>query len=165
MWRGKEGWRGLMEEGRSMREGEEGDRGRSESGLDRRSDIEADKKKKWKGEEEEKEEGRGDGEGAEKLMALREGEEVREGVERLMGKYPVMVCACATPPSSSVGTGSTAGSWQCSRTFFPPVAVFHTRHPSGPPLLHELRAVYGRVPALVELSVQARAPVPEKWRR
>ncbi|CAI5504168.1 unnamed protein product [Closterium sp. Naga37s-1] len=249
MRRGEGGWRGLMEEGGG---------GRKERRLERRSNTEADRREKGKGEEEEEEggedgEGAAEGEGSVRAVAeeaLREWEEVREGVERVMGKYPVMVCGycpevhvgaaghkglfsvlrCSVASSSAVLQDSVHLSRHCHHhqqgqqaallpfssnpvfnsriarisqlttrpaslcppcsqvrlcnaskqqwrhgqhrwqsavlaDLLPPVPVYHTRHPCGPPLLHELRAFYGRVPALVELCVQAGAPVPDKWRR
>lgn len=44
-----------------------------------------------------------------------------------------------------------------------PNYVWHVRHPSGPPLCNNLKRYYGKAPALVELCVQAGAPVPEQY--
>ncbi|CAI7731120.1 unnamed protein product [Closterium sp. NIES-53] len=174
---GAGGWRGVMEEGG----------GRMERRLERRSNTEVGWKEKGKGEEEEKGgvdgEGAAEGEGSVREVAeeaLREWEEVREGVERVMGKYPVMVCGYC--PEVHVGAAghkvrlcnASKQQWRHGQhgwqpaalsDLLPPVPVYHMRHPSGPPLLHELRPFYGRVPALLELCVQAGAPVPDKWRR
>ncbi|CAI5530609.1 unnamed protein product [Closterium sp. Naga37s-1] len=189
MRRGEGGWRGLMEEGRRGREEEEGDRDRVERAFERRSDTEADREEKGKVDEEEEEEEGGEdgeegteGEGSVREMAeeaLREWEGLREGVERVMGKYPVMVCGYC--PEVHVGAAghkvrlcnASKQQWRHGQhgwqpavlaDLLPPVPVYHTRHPSGPPLLHELRPFYGRVPALLELCVQAGAPVPASWR-
>ncbi|CAI5936346.1 unnamed protein product [Closterium sp. NIES-65] len=183
MRRGEGGWRVLVEEGGG---------GKMERWLESRCNTEVDRKEKGKGEEkEEKEEEEGGEDGDEAAEgqgslrevaeeALREWQAVREGVERVMGKYPVMVCGYC--PEVHVGAAghkvrlcnASKQQWRHGQhgwqpavlaDLLPPVPVYHTRHPSGPPLLHELRAFYGRVPALVELCVQAGAPVPDKWRR
>ncbi|CAI5459365.1 unnamed protein product [Closterium sp. Yama58-4] len=179
MRRGEGGWRGVMEEG---------DGGGMERRLEQRSNTEADWKEIGKGEEEEEEggedgEGAAEGEGSLREVAeeaLREWEELREGVEGLMGKYPVLVCGYC--PEVHVGAAghkvrlcnASKQQWRHGQhgwqpavlaDLLPPVPVYHARHPCGPPLLHELRAFYGHVPALVELCVQAGAPVPDKWRR
>ncbi|CAI5495439.1 unnamed protein product [Closterium sp. Naga37s-1] len=87
-----------MEEGRRGRKEEEGNGAKIGRGLERRNDLEAEKERKRKGkvaEEEEGEEGAAEQEGGLREVAeeaLREWEEVRDGLRRLMGKYPVMVC-------------------------------------------------------------------------
>ncbi|GJP35515.1 hypothetical protein CLOM_g20025, partial [Closterium sp. NIES-68] len=97
MRRGEEGWRGDMgESGRRRQEESEG--GRSERGLERRREQEEDKEGRGKVEQEvgeEDREGAEEGEGSVRELAeevLWEWQQLREGVERLMAKYPVMVC-------------------------------------------------------------------------
>lgn len=45
-----------------------------------------------------------------------------------------------------------------------PNYVWHVRDTSGPPLCNNLKRYYGKAPAVVELCVQAGAPVPEQYR-
>ncbi|KAJ8420832.1 hypothetical protein Cgig2_013916 [Carnegiea gigantea] len=45
-----------------------------------------------------------------------------------------------------------------------PNYVWHVRNPCGPPLRNNLKRYYGKAPAVVELCVQAGAPVPDQYR-
>ncbi|XP_057516595.1 APO protein 3, mitochondrial [Amaranthus tricolor] len=45
-----------------------------------------------------------------------------------------------------------------------PNYVWHVRDPSGPPLANNLKRYFGKAPAVLEMCVQAGAPIPEQYR-
>ncbi|KAF5743648.1 APO protein 3 mitochondrial [Tripterygium wilfordii] len=45
-----------------------------------------------------------------------------------------------------------------------PNYVWHVRDPDGPPLRNSLKRYYGKAPAVIELCVQAGAPIPDQYR-
>ena len=45
-----------------------------------------------------------------------------------------------------------------------PNYVWHMRDPHGPALDNNLKGYYGKTPAVVELCVQAGAPIPDQYR-
>jgi hypothetical protein len=104
---------------------------------------------------------------------------VRRGAGKLMSKYRVHVCGYC--PELHVGPKGTKTCdcfaykhqmrsghhhWQEASIddVVPPVYVWHLRDRCGPPLLTELRVFYGAAPAIVELCVQAGAPVPAQYK-
>lgn len=106
-------------------------------------------------------------------------EKVRWGVTKLMRKYTVK--ACGYCPEVHVGPwghnaklcGEFKHQWRDGKhgwqdatvdEVFPPNYVWHVRDPKGPPLKSSLQRFYGKAPVVVELCVQAGAPVPRKYR-
>ena len=104
---------------------------------------------------------------------------VRRGAEKLMSKYYVQVCGYC--PQLHVGPKGTKTCdcfaykhqmrsghhhWQEASIddLMPPIYVWHLRDRRGPPLLTELRVFYGAAPAIVELCIQAGAPIPEQYK-
>lgn len=106
-------------------------------------------------------------------------EKVRWGVTKLMRKYTVK--ACGYCPEVHVGPwghnaklcGEFKHQWRDGKhgwqdatvdEVFPPNYVWHVRDPKGPPLKSSLKRFYGKAPVVVEVCVQAGAPVPNKYR-
>lgn len=105
-------------------------------------------------------------------------EKVRRGVTKLMKKYSVK--ACGYCPEVHVGPwghnaklcGEFKHQWRDGKhgwqdatvdEVFPPNYVWHVEDPKGPPLKSALRRFYGKVPAVVQVCVQAGARVPKKY--
>ncbi|KAL8228857.1 hypothetical protein R6Q57_013757 [Mikania cordata] len=106
-------------------------------------------------------------------------EKVRWGVTKLMRKYTVK--ACGYCPEVHVGPwghnaklcGEFKHQWRDGKhgwqdatvdEIFPPNYVWHVRDPKGPPLKSSLKRFFGKAPIVVEVCVQAGAPVPRKYR-
>ena len=110
--------------------------------------------------------------------------DMRSGVARLMKKYSVHTCGYC--PEVQVGPkghkvrmcratkhqqrdGQHAWQEATVDDLVPPGYVWHVvADPDGgddpPPLANELKRYYGKAPAVVELCVQAGAPVPAAYR-
>ncbi|XP_076900069.1 APO protein 1, chloroplastic-like isoform X2 [Bidens hawaiensis] len=105
-------------------------------------------------------------------------EKVRWGVTKLMRKYTVK--ACGYCPEVHVGPwghdaklcGEFKHQWRDGKhgwqdatveEVFPPNYVWHVQDPNGPPLKSSLKRFYGKAPIVVEICVQAGAPVPHKY--
>ncbi|XP_072995136.1 APO protein 3, mitochondrial-like [Typha latifolia] len=112
-------------------------------------------------------------------QGMKEWEKMRAGATKLMKKYAVQTCGFC--PEVQVGPkGHRARicqaykhqmrhgqhAWQEASIddLVPPVYVWHVPDPRhGSPLVDELRAYYGKVPATVELFAQAGADVGEEY--
>ncbi|XP_066327670.1 APO protein 3, mitochondrial-like [Miscanthus floridulus] len=108
--------------------------------------------------------------------------DMRSGAARLMKKYSVHTCGYC--PEVQVGPkghkvrmcratkhqqrdGQHAWQEATVDDLVPPNYVWHVADPAGdeaPPLANELKRYYGKAPAVVELCVQAGAPVPAEYR-
>ncbi|CAD5165733.1 unnamed protein product [Musa acuminata subsp. malaccensis] len=105
--------------------------------------------------------------------------DMRSGATKLMKKYSVITCGYC--PEVQVGPKGhkvrmckatkhqfRAGlhAWQEATIddLIRPNYVWHVRDLDGPPLANELKRYYGKAPAIVELCVQAGAPVPKEYR-
>ncbi|KAK9120636.1 hypothetical protein Syun_018253 [Stephania yunnanensis] len=106
--------------------------------------------------------------------------EMRSGAMRIMEKYSVQTCGYC--PEVQVGPKghkakacrgakhqSRAGmhAWQEATIddLIRPNYVWHVKDPNGSsPLDNSLKRYYGKAPAIVELCVQAGAPVPDEYR-
>lgn len=106
-------------------------------------------------------------------------ETVARGLRKLMKKYSIK--ACGYCPEVHVGPwghnaklcGEFKHQWRDGKhgwqdavidEVFPPNYVWHVRDPKGPPLRTALKRFYGKVPAVVEVCLQAGACVPEKYK-
>lgn len=106
--------------------------------------------------------------------------DMRSGAARLMKKYSVHTCGYC--PEVQVGPkghkvrmcratkhqqrdGQHAWQEATVEDLVPPNYVWHVRDPAGDesPLANELKRYYGKAPAVVELCVQAGAPVPAAY--
>ena len=104
---------------------------------------------------------------------------MRNGVKRLMKKYIVKVCGYC--PEVHVGPkghkvkdcGAFKHQWRAGQhgwqkatidDFIPPKYVWHVNDLLSPRLENELKRYYGKAPAIVELCVQAGAPVPSEFK-
>lgn len=105
--------------------------------------------------------------------------EMISGVRKIMEKYSVW--ACGYCPEVQVGpkghkvrmckaskhqSRDGMHAWQEATIddLVGPNYVWHARDPSGPPLDNNLKRYYGKAPAIIELCVQAGAPIPEQYR-
>ncbi|XP_068667110.1 APO protein 3, mitochondrial [Aristolochia californica] len=105
--------------------------------------------------------------------------QMREGTRMLMKRYYVNTCGYC--PEVQVGSkGHKVRACKAARHQFRkglhawqeatlddligPNYVWHVRDPQGPPLANELKRYYGKAPAVVELCVQAGAPVPKEYK-
>lgn len=105
--------------------------------------------------------------------------EMISGVKKLMEKYNVITCGYC--PEVQVGpkghkvrmcraskhqSRDGLHAWQEGTIddIIGPKYVWHVEDPKGPPLANSLRRYYGKVPAAVELCVQAGAPVPDEYK-
>ncbi|KAK9748237.1 hypothetical protein RND81_02G045100 [Saponaria officinalis] len=105
--------------------------------------------------------------------------EMISGVRKIMEKYSVWTCGYC--PEVQVGpkghkvrmckaskhqSRDGMHAWQQATIddLVGPNYVWHVRDPSGPPLCNNLKRYYGKAPAVVELCVQAGAPVPNQYR-
>jgi hypothetical protein len=106
-------------------------------------------------------------------------EKMRKGAKKLMQMYRVRVCGYC--PEVHVGhSGHKAQNcgahkhqqrngqhgWQSAvlDNLIPPRYVWHVPDVDGPPLRRELRNFYGQAPAVVEISDQAGAAVPDQYK-
>ncbi|XWS51506.1 hypothetical protein CRYUN_Cryun12cG0181800 [Craigia yunnanensis] len=101
------------------------------------------------------------------------------GVKKIMEKYSVWTCGYC--PEVQVGpkghkvrmckaskhqSRNGLHAWQEATIddLVGPNYVWHVHDLNGPPLHNDLKRYYGKAPALVELCVQAGAPVPDQYR-
>lgn len=101
------------------------------------------------------------------------------GAKKIMERYKVHTCGYC--PEVQVGpkghkvrmckaskhqSRNGMHAWQEAAIFdvVGPNYVWHVADPSGPPLSNGLKRYYGKAPAVVELCVQAGAPVPDEYR-
>lgn len=106
-------------------------------------------------------------------------EKVRWGVTKLMKKYTVKACGyCSEVHVGPWGhnaklCGEFKHQWRDGKhgwqdatvdEVFPPNYVWHVKDPERPPLKSSLQRFYGKAPVVVEICVQAGAPVPRKYR-
>ncbi|KAL6201689.1 hypothetical protein ACLB2K_025401 [Fragaria x ananassa] len=106
-------------------------------------------------------------------------ETVKSGVTKLMKKCSVK--ACGYCPEVHVGPwghnaklcGEFKHQWRDGKhgwqdamvdEVFPPNYVWHVKDPKGPPMKGGALKFYGKVPAVVELCLQAGAQIPEKYK-
>ncbi|KAL4192158.1 hypothetical protein AMTRI_Chr06g170860 [Amborella trichopoda] len=104
---------------------------------------------------------------------------MREGAKKLMKKYSVKTCGyCLEVQVGPKGhkvrmckafkhqqrNGQHAWQEATMEDLIFPKYVWHVADPNGPPLSNVLKRFYGKAPAIVELCVQAGAPVPEEFR-
>ncbi|XP_076925954.1 APO protein 3, mitochondrial-like [Bidens hawaiensis] len=105
--------------------------------------------------------------------------EMISGVQKIMERYGVHTCGYC--PEVQVGpkghkvrncraskhqSRNGMHAWQEATVFdlVGPNYVWHVADVSGPPLSNDLKRFYGKAPAVVELCVQAGAPVPGEYR-
>lgn len=106
-------------------------------------------------------------------------ETVQSGVRRLMRKYTVKACGyCSEVHVGPWGhnaklCGEFKHQWRDGKhgwqdatpdEVFPPNYVWHVRDPKGPPLKSALKRFYGKVPAVIEVCMQAGAKIPDKYK-
>ncbi|XP_059667097.1 APO protein 1, chloroplastic isoform X2 [Cornus florida] len=106
-------------------------------------------------------------------------EKVRWGVTKLMRKYTVKACGyCSEVHVGPWGhnaklCGEFKHQWRDGKhgwqdatvdEVFPPNYVWHVQDPEGPPLRSALKRFYGKVPAVVEVCMQAGAQIPNKYK-
>lgn len=104
---------------------------------------------------------------------------VRTGVTKLMRKYSVKACGyCSEVHVGPWGhnvklCGAFKHQWRDGKhgwqdaivdEVFPPNYVWHVQDPNGPPLRSALKRFYGKVPAVVEVCIQAGAKIPEQYK-
>ncbi|KAH7681409.1 APO domain-containing protein [Dioscorea alata] len=104
--------------------------------------------------------------------------EMRSGAMKLMKKYSVVTCGYCSevqvgPKGHKVRMCKAAKhqfrdglhAWQEATIddLIMPNHVWHVRELDGPPLANEMKRYYGKAPAIVELCVQAGAPVPDQY--
>ncbi|CAM6093666.1 unnamed protein product [Calypogeia fissa] len=104
-------------------------------------------------------------------------EKMRAGAKKLKTKYRVLVCGYC--PEVHVGPrghkaqicGAFKHQWRNGQhgwqsasidDLLPPQYVWHLRDRDGPPLHKALLRFHGKAPAVVELCVQAGAPIPDR---
>lgn len=104
---------------------------------------------------------------------------MRYGAEEIMQTYDVKTCGYC--PEVQVGpkghkvrmcraakhqSRNGLHAWQEATIddLIGPNYVWHVQDPHGPTLVNELKRYYGKAPAVVELCVQAGAPVPNEYR-
>nr|XP_043608047.1 APO protein 1, chloroplastic isoform X1 [Erigeron canadensis]XP_043608048.1 APO protein 1, chloroplastic isoform X1 [Erigeron canadensis] len=105
-------------------------------------------------------------------------EKVRWGVTKLMKKYTVKACGyCSEVHVGPWGhnaklCGEFKHQWRDGKhgwqdatvdEVFPPNYVWHVRDPNGLPLKSSLKRFYGKAPVVVEICMQAGAPIPRKY--
>ncbi|XP_076900101.1 APO protein 3, mitochondrial-like [Bidens hawaiensis] len=105
--------------------------------------------------------------------------EMISGVKKIMERYKVHTCGYC--PEVQVGpkghkvrncraskhqSRNGMHAWQEATVFdlVGPNYVWHVADVSGPPLSNDLKRFYGKAPAVVEMCVQAGAPVPGEYR-
>lgn len=105
--------------------------------------------------------------------------EMISGVKKMMERYNVMTCGYC--PEVQVGpkghkvrickaskhqSRNGLHAWQEATIYdlVGPNYVWHVRDPDGPALDNNLKRYYGKAPAVVELCVQAGAPVSDQYR-
>ncbi|KAD7480056.1 hypothetical protein E3N88_03192 [Mikania micrantha] len=105
--------------------------------------------------------------------------EMISGVKKIMERYKVHTCGYC--PEVQVGpkghkvrncraskhqSRNGMHAWQEATVFdlVGPNYVWHVADVSGPPLSNDLKRYYGKAPAVVEMCVQAGAPVPDEYR-
>lgn len=108
--------------------------------------------------------------------ALQAWERMRDGCKKLITKYRVVACGYCSEVHVGVrghrakSCGAFKHQWRDGKhgwqdasidDLVPPQYVWHVRDRLGPPLANSLRRYYGKAPAIVELCIQAGAPVPE----
>ncbi|KAH6790706.1 APO RNA-binding protein [Perilla frutescens var. frutescens] len=106
-------------------------------------------------------------------------EKVRWGVRKLMKKYSVKACGyCSEVHVGPWGhnaklCGEFKHQWRDGKhgwqdatvdEVFPPNYVYHVEEPKGAPLKSALKRFYGKVPAVVEVCMQAGARVPNRYK-
>lgn len=106
-------------------------------------------------------------------------EKVRWGVRKLMKKYSVKACGyCSEVHVGPWGhkaklCGEFKHQWRDGKhgwqdatvdEVFPPNYVYHVEEPKGAALKSALKRFYGKIPAVVELCMQAGGRVPRKYR-
>lgn len=104
---------------------------------------------------------------------------MRSGARKIMKKYSIITCGYC--PEVQVGPkghkvrmckaakhqfrdGQHAWQEATIDDLIRPNYVWHVRNPDGPPISNELKRYHGKAPAIVELCVQAGAPVPDRYR-
>lgn len=112
------------------------------------------------------------------LMGLESLFEMRSGAVKLMKKYSVVTCGYCTevqvgPKGHKVRMCKAAKhqfrdglhAWQEATIddLIMPNYVWHVSDLNGPALANEMKRYYGKAPAVVELCVQAGAPVPDQY--
>lgn len=112
------------------------------------------------------------------LMGLESLFEMRSGAVKLMKKYSVVTCGYCTevqvgPKGHKVRMCKAAKhqfrdglhAWQEATIddLIMPNYVWHVRDLNGSALANEMKRYYGKAPAVVELCVQAGAPVPDQY--
>ncbi|KAI3799776.1 hypothetical protein L1987_35079 [Smallanthus sonchifolius] len=105
--------------------------------------------------------------------------EMISGVKKIMERYKVHTCGyCPEVQVGSKGhkvrdcraskhqSRNGMHAWQEATVFdlLGPNYVWHVADLSGPPLSNDLKRYYGKAPAVVEMCVQAGAPVPGEYR-
>lgn len=105
--------------------------------------------------------------------------EMISGAKKIMDKYTVLTCGYC--PEVQVGPkghrvrmckatkhqsrdGQHAWQEATINDLVGPNYVWHVQDLNGPPLDNKLKRYYGKAPAVVELCVQAGAPVPDQYR-
>ncbi|KAI0495355.1 hypothetical protein KFK09_025505 [Dendrobium nobile] len=111
------------------------------------------------------------------MKTLRSWFDLRIGAIKLMKKYNVVTCGYC--PEVQVGPkghkvrmckaakhqfrdGQHAWQEATIDDLIKPNFVWHVKNPKGPPLANVLKRYYGKAPAVVELCVQAGAPIPKE---
>lgn len=109
---------------------------------------------------------------------LRSWLDLRAGAMKIMKKYNVVTCGYC--PEVQVGPkghkvrmckaakhqfrdGQHAWQEATIDDLIRPNFVWHVRSPDGPPLANVLKRYYGKAPAVVELCLQAGAPIPKEF--
>ncbi|PON67221.1 APO domain containing protein [Parasponia andersonii] len=113
------------------------------------------------------------------IVTLESWLEMTSGVKKIMGKYSVKTCGFC--PEVQVGpkghkirmckaskhqSRNGLHAWQEATIddLVGPNYVWHVHDPNEPALDNNLKRYYGKAPAVVELCVQAGAPVPDQYR-
>ncbi|GKV17425.1 hypothetical protein SLEP1_g27939 [Rubroshorea leprosula] len=113
------------------------------------------------------------------IMTMGSWFEMVAGVKKIMEKYSVWTCGYC--PEVQVGpkghkvrmckatkhqSRNGLHAWQEATIddLVGPNYVWHVRDPNGPPLHNNLKRYYGKAPAVVELFVQAGAPIPDQYK-
>lgn len=105
--------------------------------------------------------------------------EMVSGARKIMEKYSVWTCGYCSevqvgPKGNKVKLCQASKhqsrdgmhAWQEATIddLVGPNYVWHVRDPCGPPLHNNLKRYFGKAPAVIELCVQAGAPVPDQYR-
>ncbi|GLU20812.1 hypothetical protein SLE2022_369940 [Rubroshorea leprosula] len=113
------------------------------------------------------------------IMTMGSWFEMEAGVKKIMEKYSVWTCGYC--PEVQVGpkghkvrmckatkhqSRNGLHAWQEATIddLVGPNYVWHVRDPNGPALHNNLKRYYGKAPAVVELCVQAGAPIPDQYK-